>query len=71
MISPDKHKTSAEEGVLCLQQRLAYDLEGLGVVAGQEKSGGRLIREKLGHVRRRRWQEQLRIASTKAPQFMR
>ncbi|RST77088.1 hypothetical protein D4T97_000895 [Siminovitchia acidinfaciens] len=54
LISPDKHKTSAEEGVLCLQQRLAYDLEGLGVVAGQEKCGGRLIREKPGYVRLRR-----------------
>ncbi|WP_222119429.1 hypothetical protein, partial [Staphylococcus epidermidis] len=27
----DKHKTSAEEGVVCLQQRLAYDLEPMAL----------------------------------------
>ncbi|HBZ08560.1 MAG TPA: hypothetical protein DEO65_01590, partial [Bacillus bacterium] len=46
LLSPDKHKTSAEEGVLCLQQRLAYDLEGLGVVARQ--SGFDEIKETRG-----------------------
>ncbi|WP_144462108.1 hypothetical protein [Siminovitchia fortis] len=30
----DKHKTSAEEGVVCLQQRLAYDLEPMAPEAG-------------------------------------
>ncbi|WHY81082.1 hypothetical protein QNH23_14420 [Siminovitchia fortis] len=31
----DKHKTSAEEGVVCLQQRLAYDLEPMALAARQ------------------------------------
>src|SRR5690606_14961301 len=30
----DKHKTSAEEGVVCLQQRLACDLEPMAPGAG-------------------------------------
>ncbi|GIN22376.1 MAG TPA: hypothetical protein DEO65_18750 [Bacillus bacterium] len=46
LLSPDKHKSSAEEGVLCLQQRLAYDLEGLCVVAKQ--SGFDEIKETRG-----------------------
>ncbi|VEF47843.1 Uncharacterised protein [Bacillus freudenreichii] len=31
----DKHKTSAGEGVVCLQKRLAYDLEPMALAAGQ------------------------------------
>ncbi|WP_164525516.1 hypothetical protein [Siminovitchia acidinfaciens] len=27
----DKHKTSASEGVLCLQKQLAYDLEPMAL----------------------------------------
>lgn len=54
MLSPDKHKTNACEGVLCLQQRLAYDLEGLGVAAGQGKAeGGRLGATSDGRLRTR------------------
>ncbi|WP_186365237.1 hypothetical protein [Siminovitchia fortis] len=38
----DKHKTSAEEGVVCLQQRLAYDLEPMALAAGQHGEERRL-----------------------------
>ncbi|VEF47304.1 Uncharacterised protein [Bacillus freudenreichii] len=38
----DKHKTSAVEGVLCLQKRLAYDLEPMALAAGQHGDEGRL-----------------------------
>ncbi len=38
----DKHKTSASEGVLCLQKRLAYDLEPMALAAGQHGDVGRL-----------------------------
>ncbi|RST75453.1 hypothetical protein D4T97_009440 [Siminovitchia acidinfaciens] len=38
----DKHKVSAGEGVLCLQKRLAYDLEPMALAAGQHGDEGRL-----------------------------
>ncbi|VEF47363.1 Uncharacterised protein [Bacillus freudenreichii] len=38
----DKHKTSAGEGVLCLQKRLAYDLEPMALAAGQHGDECRL-----------------------------
>ncbi|WP_164525505.1 hypothetical protein [Siminovitchia acidinfaciens] len=36
----DKHKTSADEGVLCLQKRLTYDLEPMALAAGQHGDVG-------------------------------
>ncbi|VEF49983.1 Uncharacterised protein [Bacillus freudenreichii] len=38
----DKHKASAEEGVVCLQQRLTYDLEPMALAAGQHGDVDRL-----------------------------
>ncbi|RST76456.1 hypothetical protein D4T97_006750 [Siminovitchia acidinfaciens] len=38
----DKHKTSAGEGVVCIQKRLAYDLEPMALAAGQHGDEGRL-----------------------------
>ncbi|VEF47348.1 Uncharacterised protein [Bacillus freudenreichii] len=40
----DKHKTSAGEGVLCLQKRLAYDLEPMALAAEQHaKHSGAML----------------------------
>ena len=44
LISPDKHKTNANEGGLCLQKRLTYDLEGLGAEAGHHEMRKALVK---------------------------
>ena len=40
----DKHKTNADEGGLCLQKRLAYDLEPLVLEARQHEMRKALVK---------------------------
>ncbi|WP_230499875.1 hypothetical protein [Sutcliffiella rhizosphaerae] len=43
MVSPDKHKTSWQEGWVLPSGQIAYDLEGLGAGAGQLEMRKRLV----------------------------